>query len=73
MKEHFKKAEMDAMLAQLWKPPLVGQTGEQVALISEARRILREAINRLPRELREVFVRYFLGPLCHQRIETTPH
>lgn len=60
VRDHSKEAEMDAMLASLWKPLCVGQTAEQVALTSEARRVLREAINCLPRELRTVFIRYFL-------------
>lgn len=60
MRDHSKKTERDAMLASVWKPPCVGQTAEQAALTSEARRILNEAINCLPRELRTVFVRYFL-------------
>jgi RNA polymerase sigma-70 factor, ECF subfamily len=60
VRDHSKKTEMDAMLASLWKPTCGSQTAEQVVLTSEARRVLREAIDCLPRELRTVFVRHFL-------------
>jgi len=59
-RDRSKKAEMDAMLASLWKASCVGQTAEQAVLTREARRVLKEAISCLPRELRAVFIKYFL-------------
>ena len=60
VRDDSKKTEMDVMLASLRKPLCIGQTGEQVVLTSQARHVLREAINSLPQELRTVFVRHFL-------------
>ena len=76
VRDHSKKTEMDAMLASLRKPLCIGQTGEQLVLTSEARHVLREAINSLPQELRTVFVKHFLDEATvaqiSRRLEITP-